>query len=212
MSWLSSALRKTGLNKPLKFVSEAVYQPVRGIGRIARGNFSEGFEDLGKGILKAGTVAGVGMGVGAGLGALGGAGAAAAGAGASGAGGAGGIAGLTGAAGKYGAARSIGGKILGWAKDNPELVTAGLGTAASMYGAHQMGQAEDQRLALDERMVGLDERRVGLDEEAMRRGWAGEDEEKQRRMQAYRNVLASRSSGPLSGGVAPREQPVQMET
>jgi hypothetical protein len=49
MSMLSKGLRRTGLNKPLKFAAKAVYQVPRGLGRVARGDFKRGFDDIASG-------------------------------------------------------------------------------------------------------------------------------------------------------------------
>lgn len=57
MSWVSSFLRKTGLNKPGKFVAKAVSLPVRGVGRIARGKWEEGLKDIGGGAARLGAMA-----------------------------------------------------------------------------------------------------------------------------------------------------------
>lgn len=57
--------------------------------------------------------------------------------------------------------RGLGGRLLGWAKANPELAMGAAGTALEAYGAHQEGQAMD-RLA-------------DLREEDQRRGYARED-------------------------------------
>ena len=57
MSWVSSFLRKTGLNKPGKFVAKAASLPVRGIGRMARGKFGEGLSDIAGGAARTAALA-----------------------------------------------------------------------------------------------------------------------------------------------------------
>lgn len=134
-------LQKTGLNKPLKFAASGMSQPIRGVGRIARGKFKEGFSDIGKGIAKNATIAGaivgapyLASGLGAAAGgvgsAMGGIGAAG---GASGAAGAGGF--LSKLGGLGGALRSVG----SFAKSNPDAILGAL----SAYQGRQAGKKAD---------------------------------------------------------------------
>lgn len=203
-------------------VKAAVYKPVRGIGRIARGHVREGLRDIGQGVKTAAPaiafIPGVGLPAAAAIGAAGGvlgakkhagvgdfvrgglqgAAAGAAGEGLQGIGkmamGARGLIGagegavdLANPAATYarnlpnvmGKAPGIGSRILGGVKDfgkwaGPEVIGDIVGTGAQMYGAQQMGQAEDRMAALDE-----EERRYAL-------------AEKERRRQAIGRVLRDR--------------------
>lgn len=65
MSWITDFARKSGLNKPGKLLTQTVANPVRGLGRIARGNFKEGLGDIGSSVTAMGNVGSIVPGVGA---------------------------------------------------------------------------------------------------------------------------------------------------
>jgi hypothetical protein len=156
-------LRSTGLNKPLKFASQAVSEPVRGVGRVLRGDFEKGFGDIARGGLKLGTIAGAGAGLGALAGAAGiGGGAGSvlggmgkvAGIGAGNTGGGilgavrGGAAGLGGPGGIGSAIKTGAGKILGGNDGGNAIQLMGMGFNARA--ARDLGRTEDRQYT-DER-------------------------------------------------------------
>ena len=97
----------------------------------------------------------------------------------------------------------IGRRVSRWIE--PAAMLAG--AAASVYGAHKAGQAEDKRLKLDQAALAADQalagRRLGLDEETMRRQWEDEERERQRRRRAFMNIKArwaERAAAKAQGG------------
>jgi hypothetical protein len=124
------------LGKIGKFIGKAVANPIRGIGRIARGDFKAGLGDIAGGAARLGAmalpVAGIaGLSI-PGIGALGG--------------------GL----GKIG---KIGGAALNFLKDNPELALGGLG----MYQASKaQGQGDEYMQSAIDRMRARDEQTAPL--------------------------------------------------
>ena len=169
-----------GIGGFLKGVGRAAWKVVdpifgdevfRGIGRIARGKFKEGFSDVGRGIWDnakggalllggaglagagplAGTLSGVGSSIGSAASTVG--------------------SGVGSGIGKV--ASGIGGKasgIAGWASKNPELAANLAGTAADVYGANQMGATEDREY---ERRAQFDPLRMELMRSIMDRRKAG---------------------------------------
>lgn len=131
MGWL----QKTGLNKPLKFVAKAVADPIRGVGRMARGDFKRGFHDVATGTARRAAIAAAVAGGVVAAPAIAGAAGTAAGA----LGGAGAGSGFL----KLGAGalKSAVPAALGWAKNNPELVLAGL---SAVQGAREDGRRADR--------------------------------------------------------------------
>ncbi|MGE0161344.1 MAG: hypothetical protein AB7T31_18260, partial [Gemmatimonadales bacterium] len=55
--------------------------------------------------------------------------------------------------------RGLGGRLLDWAKANPELAMNAAGTGLEAYGAHQEGQAMDRLADLREREINRDNTR-----------------------------------------------------
>ncbi len=78
----------------------------------------------------------------------------------------------------------IGTRVWNWVKDNPELATAMLGTAANVYGAYQSGQAMD-------RQADIAEDRLALAQEAQERRFSEQEEQKRRNTEVLRRMMAA---------------------
>lgn len=94
----------------------------------------------------------------------------------------------------------IGRRVGRFVTDNPELVLGVAGAAASVYGARQAGQAEDDRIALEREMMEsnrtLATRGLDLRQQEMDRAYETQMAEKERRRRAYRELLEMRAGGP----------------
>lgn len=161
MSLLSRALRSTGLNQPGKFLAKAVADPVRGVGRMARGDFSRGARDIATGnankqgakFLGAAALGG-GMALGGafGGGAMGGTTAAGTAAGAGAPGGVGAVASTAGSG-------NLLERALGYLKNNPELgfqIIQAIGDTRAQADEDRRREAQDRRR--DQYLTGLQNR------------------------------------------------------
>jgi hypothetical protein len=93
----------------------------------------------------------------------------------------------------------VGSRVGGWLRDNSDLVLGAAGLGLQAYGAHQAGEAEDKRMALDEEMMRSDQanttRALDLREQEMLYQQQEDERERKRRRQAIQNVLRMRAQG-----------------